>query len=450
MNTVTKTLLFCLFAALATGNPLRAGERPDVPPKLTLEKAVSIAFEHSPALRRAASQVRQSEAAHAQAQSGLLPQLSVAAFEAVRTLNLEAQGVQAPDIPGIGSPLPIRVGPFSQFDARGVVSQQVLNFSLYKRRRASKARLESEQARRQNARELLAFDVAVNYIQALRNQANEATLRQQLSLARQLYTITEDRFEQGVASSLDVKRSLQQVNNLQQSLYEAQNALTTSKLALAKVMHTRASADYELADIRGFYETRSVSQADAMAAALRARPDYQAAELQVRAAELEVRGAQTRRYPTLTFAADYGQSGRQPFHNLNTYRIQGSLNIPIYLGGEISAEVHDARGRLEEAQALRDEIEAQVETEVLTALAAVRSARRQLEVAEETVQLAEQEVDLSTARFTTGVAGNSEVVNAQDRLARAEANRVRALFNLNLARANLHRAMGAAEATYRP
>jgi hypothetical protein len=41
-------------------------------------------------------------------------------------------------------------------------------------------------------------------------------------------------------------------------------------------------------------------------------------------------------------------------------------------------------------------------------------------------------------------------VNAQDRLARAEDNRIRALFHLHIAQAELQRATGAAEKAYLP
>jgi outer membrane protein TolC len=58
-------------------------------------------------------------------------------------------------------------------------------------------------------------------------------------------------------------------------------------------------------------------------------------------------------------------------------------------------------------------------------------------------------VKLSSQRFTQGVTDNTEVVNAQDRVSRADDARVRALYTLGLARANLARATGAAEKTYR-
>jgi outer membrane protein TolC len=57
-------------------------------------------------------------------------------------------------------------------------------------------------------------------------------------------------------------------------------------------------------------------------------------------------------------------------------------------------------------------------------------------------------VDISF-QHTGGVADNTEVVNAQDRLSRADDASIRAQYTLGLSRANLARASGGAESTYR-
>jgi outer membrane protein len=427
-----------------------SAQRPPIPPQLSLKEAVSIAFANSPLLRQAEARVSETSAGREQVRSALLPQVSVSAFEALRTVNLEAQGIQFPSIPGLGFALPTRVGPFSQFDARGFLNQEVLNFQHRYSLKAASAQLRASEAESLNTRELLTLSVVVSYVTAQRNQASTATLRKQLALSRQLLTITSDRASQGIASTLDTKRAEQQTNNLQQALLEAENALTIAKLELAKAMHAEISADYELADIGSFYDTTAPSQQEALAAAFDSRPDYRAAQAQLRGAELDLRSSQAERYPSVAFAADYGQSGRKPFQNLNTYRVQGSLNIPVFLGGRISADVKQAQSRVDQAEAYLDEVRAEVETDVMSAIANVSSARRQVEVAQSTIDLAQQEVDLSTARFTSGVTDNTEVVNAQDRLARAEDNRIRALFQLQMSQAGLQRAIGAAEKAYRP
>jgi outer membrane protein TolC len=445
-----KWMVTAVMIAAGTSGTATAADRPALPAQLTLQQAVAIAFQSSPVLRESQSRVMESEAFRAQARSALLPQITVGAFEALRTVNLEAQGIEIPEIPGIGRPLPVRAGPFGQFDARAYLNQDILNFQRRFTHRAAGARLQASQADDLNVREVLALSVVVAYLNAQRSQASAATLRQQLSLSRQLLTITSDRTSQGVASTLDTRRAEQQANNLQQSLLEAENSLTATKLELARVLHAQITADYELADIGSFYQPETPSVSDALAAAFQARPDYRAAQAQVQASELDLRASKSERYPTVAFAADYGQSGNKPLENLNTYRVQGSINIPVFLGGRISADVKQAKAHIERAQSYLDEVRAQVETDVLTAMAGVASAKKQVEVAQSTIALASDEVDLSMSRFTGGVTDNTEVINAQDRVSRAEDNRIRALYNLHLALASLQRAAGTAEKTYRP
>jgi outer membrane protein TolC len=120
------------------------------------------------------------------------------------------------------------------------------------------------------------------------------------------------------------------------------------------------------------------------------------------------------------------------------------LSVPLYTGGRIGGEQVEAEGRLAEVRAQLEETRAQIETEVLTALAAEEAARAQVNVAARNVDLAREEVELSSSRFSSGVADNVEVVNAQDRLARAEENRLRAIHQWQVARAQWLRAAGGA------
>jgi len=88
-------------------------------------------------------------------------------------------------------------------------------------------------------------------------------------------------------------------------------------------------------------------------------------------------------------------------------------------------------------------------SEVLTAIAGVEWARKEVETSAANVKLSREEVQLTRQRFTQGITDNTEVVNAQDRVSKADDARVRAMYTLGLARANLARATGAAEKTYR-
>jgi outer membrane protein TolC len=168
----------------------------------------------------------------------------------------------------------------------------------------------------------------------------------------------------------------------------------------------------------------------------------------MKAAELETKSAKSERIPTFKITASDGQSGSSPVHNNNTYRVAGTLSIPILDFGRISGEQHDAEGRYREATTKRDQLRAQIEADVLNAISGVEWALKQVAISVENVGLSRQELELTRSRYTQGVADNTEVVNAQDRLSRADDANIRAQYTLGLSRANLARASGEAETTY--
>ncbi|MBI1352733.1 MAG: hypothetical protein GC160_00195 [Acidobacteria bacterium] len=439
--------LRCLAVGLLLTTALSAAERPSIPARLTLREALSIALDRSPALRLAAARERQAEGETQLARSELMPHLGVTVSQASMTRNLAVLGLTDKTLGG--RDVQSRVGPFGVFDARVAVTQDVFDLSERRQYKAAGQRREAAVAGSLDVREELTYKVVTAYIDALRAQASSATLRKQMALARQLHTITVDRLEQGVASRLDERRALQQTHNLQQLLLEAESMAETAKLQLSAVIHAKPTAEYELADVHLFYDVASIEPQEVVGKALAARPDAKAAAARLRAAETDRKAAQAISLPRVSFYADYGQSGNQLYANLNTYTVRGQVGVPIYFGGRASAERQRAQAGVDAAAAELEQIQAEIEAEALAGAAQVESARRQVEVASEGVSLAEEEIDLTTARFTSGAADNTELLAAQDRLARAEENRIRALYRLNLARAALHRATGQAEQTYR-
>jgi outer membrane protein TolC len=426
-----------LLALLA---PLAVGQTTEIPPRLTLSDAVSIALRQGLLLRRAAAALRQSEGAAQQAESQWYPQFSFGYRHSGQTVNLQALGINVPFLPG-------RVGPFEALDARVFVSQNIVNVPLLERRRAARSQRDSAASLAANAREDLAYQVAVLWTNALRAQQLHATLAGQTELSRKLAQITADRRDMGVASEVEWKRSLQQVNNLEQSLAEAENNLVAAKLQLAVMLNATPSSEFELVE-EPAGSIMALPGEDALAAAFASRLDYRAARQAVEAAARRLAAARAQRYPVVQFRADWGQSGVGIARNLSTYSVQGSVTVPLSTGGRIAGEIVEAEGRLAEAQALLDEIRLRVTADVRAALAAAGAARRELDISSRTVELAREELELVTLRFTSGAADNTEVVNAQDRLTRAEDARVRAQFHWRLAQAALHRATGGGEKFY--
>jgi outer membrane protein TolC len=371
-----------------------------------------------------------------------MPQLFVAARQAYLTQSLQGFGIDLEGFPG-------RLGPFGSMDVRAVLSQDLLNIAGVRSWQSFDKRRDSSRLLVDNAREVVTLDVVGAYLQALRAKASRDTLVDQTRLAIELYELTTNRLKHGVSSDLDANRAKQQVNSLEQQRLEAEQSYVASKLNLASILEVNITDNFEVADPAAYGSGETVDRDATLQAALTSRADYRAAQAAVTAAELQVKSIEAARLPTFRITLGEGQSGTSPVHNVNVYDLRGVLMVPIFTGGRIEGEIDEAEGALRDATAALDKNRAHVETDVLMAISGVEWALKQVQTSAENVGLSRQEVALTRVRFTQGVADNTEVVNAQDRLSRSDDARIRAEYTLGLARANLARAIGAAERTYR-
>ena len=161
--------------------------------------------------------------------------------------------------------------------------------------------------------------------------------------------------------------------------------------------------------------------------------------------EFSMKAAKSERLPTLGFTADYGTIGATPGNSHGTFTTAASLRIPIFQGGRVRGEVLQAESQLARARAQLNDTRGRIEHDVRTALLDVNAAAQQIELAESSRRLAQEQLQQSQDRFSAGIAGNLEVVQAQEAVAGAEENFISSLFNHNIAKLRLARALGVAE-----
>jgi outer membrane protein TolC len=420
-----------------------AAQPPTLPSELTLSQALNIALQNSTNIRTAMAQLEQASGQYVQSRSTLLPQLDVRARQDYLTVNLAGLGFL---VPGTTTG---KIGPFASMNAAVFLQQEVFNLANIRARQSSRSRQESSRLLVDNARELIALRVTATYLDGLRAKASRDSLQAQTKLADDLYKLTRSRVNQGAAAELDANRAMQQTNSLLQRRQEAEQTYIEAKLDLANLLQARITADFDLADEAAYGTGVTPERASALQTALALRADYRSAEATVKAAELQIRSVKATRLPTISLRASDGQSGFTPAHNVNTYDVGGSIAFPIFTGGRIRGEIQQAEGALREAQAALDANREQIEADVQAAISGIQWALLEVETSAGNVKLSRQEVDFTRSRFSQGIADNTEVVNAQDRLQRAEDAQIRAQYALGLARANFARSTGAAEKTYR-
>jgi outer membrane protein TolC len=419
----------------------------DIPPQLTLHDALNIALTNSTVLREAMAQFDQASGQYLQSRSALLPQVGIFARQSIQTISLQGFGIDIPGLPPTEQQG--KVGPFGSMDARVTLSQDLFNLANIRSWQSYRSRRESSRLLVEDAREIVALNVIAAYLEALRSKATRDTLAEQKNLADELYKTTRERTNQGAAAELDANRAMQKVNALEQQWEQASQNHIAAKLTLANILQARITSNFEVSDSAAYGAGTFPDRDAAVAMALAMRADYLSAETAVKAAELQVKSVKATRLPTVGLRVGDGQSGNSPENNVNTYRVQGQVEVPIYTGGRIKGEIEEAEGALRESKAQLDKNRSQIETDVLTAISGIEWALKQVETSARNVKLSRQEVDFTRSRFAQGISDNTEVVNAQDRLTQADDSEIQARYLLGLARANLARATGAAEKTYR-
>ena len=92
-----------------------------------------------------------------------------------------------------------------------------------------------------------------------------------------------------------------------------------------------------------------------------------------------------------------------------------------------------------------ENLRARVEYEIRSALLDVKTSDDQVAVANQQIGLAAEQLKEAQDRYKAGVSGSLEVVQAQEAVAGANENQIQALYQNNVAKLTLVRALGEAE-----
>jgi len=231
----------------------------------------------------------------------------------------------------------------------------------------------------------------------------------------------------------------------QQQLIQAVNDLAIRKLTVARVIGLAPGQDFELTDKSPYQPFTPMSVEEALQRAYAARSDYRAAEADVRAAELSRKAAAAGYLPSLSFDANYGAASLHPSTATSVYDVRGTLTIPIFLGGRIHGDVLQADARLDQSRKRLENLGAQIDAEVRTALLNLQSSAEQVTVALSNMDLADQTLTQSTDRFSAGVTDSVEVVQSQEAVTSAHEQYISSLYSYNYSKIFLARALGFGE-----
>ena len=411
--------------------------------RLTLDQAVALAIKQNPTAQIAVITAAESREDKNISRAALLPEADLGVKDEVQRVNLEAQ-FGGKKIPGF----PEHVGPYQVFSAGPTFGGPVFDLSLWEKYRAAGSTANASKATSLSTREQVILLVVSQYIGTLRAVATVQASQSRVDLAQALYDQAADLQKEGVGTGIDTLRANVELQNEKQRLIEAHNDRDTSLFGLSKLLNLDPRQPLELADALSFFDTPQPEVETSIEAALAQRQEWKSMEEQLKAAGAEKKASQASRLPSLRFDGNWAYLGTSTSTGIPTYTYAASVNMPLFTGGRIHAEIVRAGLEIKKLQEQQDDLRNQISLDVKTALLNLQSARNEVEVANLGVQLSREEVDQARDRFKAGVANNIEVIQAQDSLARANDNQIAALYRFNQARADLARSVGQMENVY--
>jgi outer membrane protein len=305
---------------------------------------------------------------------------------------------------------------------------------------------------------------AGQYWDAIRARDNIAVLQQTLNLAQKSYERDKKALDLGALANLDIYQSETQVAERNRDLIQARFAYTSALDGLRTLIGADLTPDLRrmemvLVDNAASLPPKSaiVPLEEALAAALRVRPEFSAAHRRITVDDLNARVARNLLLPRLDLTvqgAASGLAGNQPpigNTGLGSALAQTlGFSYPGYGAGlQVTLPLHSRAAQAQLADALvnktRDayaerQIQQRITQDVLQAINSLDLANASIEAATLARDLAQKNVDAEQQKYELGSITAFEVLDSQTRLASAESALLNAHVGYQEAYINYQRA----------
>jgi outer membrane protein len=254
------------------------------------------------------------------------------------------------------------------------------------------------------------------------------------------------RFENGVATEVDVLRSEVAVANGQPELLRADNAIRQVRALLNFYLVRPTNFPTKAA---GTFQEQAWEESDVevlTADAFRSRPELARLRIAERsaAAMLDLANAENRFRADLS--SEYGVMSRLPKNLFNSKFVRWTFGVnftlPVFDGFKRSGMVTQAVSNQRSARLEREKVEQQVRLGIQQGLDELNAARETISAARANINQAERVLEMTQANYKYGAATTLDIIDAQTALSVARTNLLRGLHAYSVARADLRWAMG--------
>jgi outer membrane protein len=311
--------------------------------------------------------------------------------------------------------------------------------------KAAKFGAEAERWRETRVRQEVAFAALQSYYAAALAEENLNVVERALRAARAHLAETRNLRAQGLAVNADVLRTEVLTGSLDERRTDAQSQL---QIAWARLAHVLGDEDERLAPeplmpkLSGSLFPACVSFADLRREAIAQRPEIRIAAANVAQAEQEVTIARAEFLPSVSVATSYENDSEKLVRAGNNFAVFAYARLNLFNGLATKSKVDETLAQLNRARTLAADLKHAIELEVETAWRTLKAAEQNVSVAQRNYSYARDALRILEDRYSTGLATNVDVLDAQAALQEADLESARARVAATVDKAALDLATG--------
>jgi outer membrane protein TolC len=438
--TIRLAILACLLVPTMVCSAVKAAATEASDDHFTMDRAIEDALRANIGLQISAEDTQAAESTRKSQQAAFLPALS-ASYQYKR--NDEEQS----------SPVLGVITPEDEYAFKATLTQPLFTgMALLNQYRIAELGLDQAKIQEAIKRQEVVLSAKTLYLTLLKSQKLSEVAQQSVTLLEALRAVAENFYKVGMTPMNDLLKAEVELANARQDLVVAQNNHDIAASNFNLLLRRPISAPVYPEDLSG-YTPFAKNMEDC-----RTEADQNRLELQVADLDLAIKGKQVSLtekdyYPSVSLQGNYYRLGDDwdvnggpgfegPLGRPEYWDIQLLANWTIFEWGRTHYSVLEKKRRVSQSRLQKTQLQDQITFEVKQAYLKSKEAEKNIATVEKAVEQAKESYRISEERYKEQMATSTDVLDAQTLLNRTHTNYYNALYDFEISKASLERAMG--------
>jgi outer membrane protein len=408
----------------------------------TLDAGIKEALENNWSVKAKEEKITESSYAEKEAKADMLPQFSTSYSIA------HLGSVPSIDTTVFGNNVKFEMGDQNIYQWQATIKQPIFTgYALTSARELAKLGIDQSKMAVELEKLDLALRVKAAYFNILKADKAVGVVKSAVDSLESHLAVAKNFYDVGMIPVNDVLKAEVELANAKHDLIKAQNDARLARMAFNVYLSKSVDEAVEVEDILVF-TPESPDYQQSLEKAMKARPEIKSLDISDEQINEQITIAKSKYYPEVGASYSYTKAGDTPnvsgsnFQLAHQWQVGVGLTWTFWNWNKTKNTVRQNETMKSELSNTRKAVEDGIRLEVKKAILDLKEAEEKIPSAKKAVEQGEENLRVSEERYKAQVTTSTEVLDAQTLLSQARMNYYNALYDHNLAKAGLLRAVG--------